>query len=85
MVHGTRDTPMKKGHYHFVNEMLLNIIEMDFLDLMPPNEDQSTRQNSCRLVQCLVLQSSMLLMMMVVGLQEQFLPTCITTVRQFSS
>lgn len=31
--HGTRDTHMgigSKGHYHFVNEILLNLIEMDF-------------------------------------------------------
>lgn len=43
---GTRDTQVK-GHYHFVNEILLNITEMDFQDFMPPNQDQNTRQNFC--------------------------------------
>lgn len=41
--HGTRGTQMK-GCYYFINEILLNILEVN-QDFMPPNQDQNIRPN----------------------------------------
>lgn len=72
-----RGTQMK-GCYYFINKILLNILEVTrILCHLIRTKIRDQTFLYC-LVQCLVLQRPfMLLMIMVVIIQKQFLPTCV--------